>query len=122
MQKKKLNELIEERERLEANLGDEATPTDDIAVINRIEELDKKITESCEAGRARKEVSMKPRAILAIMEGIIDGTWGIGSVDLVMKETLEGKSIDEIMLDLVEKKRMKEKKESGQGGEGENHG
>lgn len=68
-----------------------------------------------ERGGQRKKISMKAGAILAIMEGIIDGSFGIGTTDYVMEATLEGKSLDEIMFDVVKKKRMKENKESGQG-------
>ncbi len=62
---------------------------------------------------------MKAGTLLAIMEGIIDGSFGIGTTDFIIEETLKGKSNDEIMFDVAKKKRMKESKESCQGGERE---
>lgn len=54
---------------------------------------------------------MKAGAVLAIMEGIIDGYFGKGAMDCVVNETVKGKSFDEIMLYLVERKRKKENEE-----------
>lgn len=53
-------------------------------------------------------------ARLAIMERIIDGCFGMGTVDDIIEGTLEDKSYDEIMDGIIKKKRMKENKESCQ--------
>lgn len=53
---------------------------------------------------------MKPGKLLALMEGIIDGSFGIGTVDFIIEETLKGRESDEIMFDVVKKKAGKDAK------------
>jgi len=53
---------------------------------------------------------MKPGEIVAVIEGIIDGTWGAGTLDSILKQFLDGKSNEEIMDNIGPPRWMKEQK------------
>lgn len=45
----------------------------------------------------QKEERMKAKMIFTFMVGMVDGTWGVGTADSVMKQVLDDKSSEEIM-------------------------
>ena len=54
---------------------------------------------------------MKAKMIFTWMVGMIDSTWGAGTVDSVIKQVLDGKSNEEIMDKIGPPRWMKEQKE-----------